>query len=213
MKILIPQEYGEVTVRQFKQVSAIHEKDIPAYEKGIKMIDVLCDLEPGTAAKIRKADVERVLADLQWMFAPEANQHHKVKPMFVIGDNTYGFITNWQKLTTGEFIDLETFGADGFYDNLERVMAVMYRPVTQRMGDFYEIEPYDPSPARDKVMLDAPMDAALGAMVFFSSIATTLIGDLRNSSREESRRHSATSGGGMGRFTRWLTGMFSKSKK
>jgi len=114
----------------------------------------------------------------------------------------YGFIPNWTKLTVGEFADLESYSSKNLFDNLEKALAVWYRPITKKKADdSYFIEPYEPHFTKQEKMLDMPMDVVVGAMVFFYRIERRLAIDSRLSSIRQSKKNlkikSTTNGVGM----------------
>ena len=55
-----------------------------------------------------------------------------------------------------------------------QAMAVMYRPVLSRKGDFYEIERYQGAEKYEDIMRHAPVNIALGAMLFFYRLGIKL---------------------------------------
>jgi hypothetical protein len=54
-------------------------------------------------------------------------------------------------------------------------MAVLYRPVTQRAGKRYDIEPYESATKYCDLMKEAPMDVVMGAIVFFWTLGSELL--------------------------------------
>jgi len=60
-------------------------------------------------------------------------------------------------------------------------MALMYRPITEKVHGHYQIEDYAVDEPRIEVMRSMPMTIAVGAMVFFWNIAETFARDLRSS--------------------------------
>lgn len=84
----------------------------------------------------------------------------------------FGLIPNFDKMSYGEFIDLEKYLFDN--DNYHKAMAVLYRPIKFKSKDKYLIHDYKGTEYMADVMRDAPLDAALGARVFFYRLATKL---------------------------------------
>lgn len=84
----------------------------------------------------------------------------------------FGLIPNFDKMSYGEFIDLEKYMFDN--DNYHKAMAVLYRPIKFKSKDKYLIHDYKGTEYMADVMRDAPLDAALGARVFFYRLATKL---------------------------------------
>ena len=122
----------------------------------------------------------------------------------------YGFIPNWTKLTVGEFADLESYTSNT-YENLEKIMAVLYRPVTQKKADeSYSIEPYEPHHTKQETMLNCKMDVVIGAMVFFYHIGREFVRDTHRYSKNQKNKkvtRSTQNGVGMVSYIRSLMGI------
>ena len=57
---------------------------------------------------------------------------------------------------------------------MHKAMAVLYRPVTTRIKDKYQIEAYDGSKYQEQMMY-MPLDVALSSMVFFYHLNKELL--------------------------------------
>ncbi len=62
------------------------------------------------------------------------------------------------------------------YQHLPNLMAVMYRPIKERVGKFYKLKEYDPDtvPEYIEYVKEMPLSAVNGALVFFSIIGQEL---------------------------------------
>mgnify|MGYP000253324778 CR=1 FL=1 len=84
----------------------------------------------------------------------------------------FGMIPNLDKMSYGEFIDLEKYL---FSDkDLHKAMAVLYRPIKFKSKDKYLIHEYKGTSYMANVMKDTPLDVAISARVFFYRLATKL---------------------------------------
>ena len=54
-------------------------------------------------------------------------------------------------------------------------MAVLYRPITRRLGEKYLIEDYEGSDKYSEALKEMPLDIALGAYVFFYHLGNELL--------------------------------------
>lgn len=100
----------------------------------------------------------------------------------VINGVRLGFIPDLNDLTLREHIDLDSYAQEIWkkdsndYTNLPKLMAILFRPVTDIFGKYYRIEPYDSE--RVKYYIDVvnllTMDKVNGALVFFSTIVKEL---------------------------------------
>jgi hypothetical protein len=95
-----------------------------------------------------------------------------------------GFHPNINGLTFKEWADLDQLaksvwptGKEPDYTNLPQLMAILFRPVTEQVGTFYNLEPYDSE--RVPKYIDAvkclTMDRIQGALLFFSSLSAELV--------------------------------------
>jgi hypothetical protein len=58
---------------------------------------------------------------------------------------------------------------------MHNAMAVLYRPITNKLGNKNQIEEYKGSITYADVMRHAPLDVVLGAMVFFYTLGNDLL--------------------------------------
>jgi hypothetical protein len=73
---------------------------------------------------------------------------------------------------------------EGYFENLNGIISILYRPIVQEGGDFYTIEDYD-AVVLPNYWDDLKMDVVLGATNFFLSIGETLTNGLVNYSKAE----------------------------
>ena len=100
---------------------------------------------------------------------------------FKLNGLEYGFQPQLDDLTLGEYIDLDTYIGD--WENMEKAMNVLYRPVLVKLKDKYSIEKYRPETS-DK-LLDMPMDAAMSSIFFLWSLGLELSKTMTSSLVEE----------------------------
>jgi hypothetical protein len=85
----------------------------------------------------------------------------------------FGLIPNFDKLTTGEFIDLDEYQKDP--NKIHNIMAILYRPITKKHKHLYQIEKYESSLKYSEQMKSAPAEYYLGVMVFFYNLSINLL--------------------------------------
>ena len=187
IKLNIP-EY--LSLRQWKLFNSMEH--LSPGDKMVKMISLLSDktedeVKTWTPASIQDAygAILDVLSDLNPAFFP----------VFELDNQLYGY-SSMSKMTLGEYVDLERL-AKNPTENLEEIMAILYRPITKnkfggikwafkntfkvKMGDaenlfqYYELEEYNSNERKanaDKLSV-IPATMALGAMSFFLVLAST----------------------------------------
>lgn len=103
--------------------------------------------------------------------------------IITVNGKRLGFLPDINSMTFREHVDLDQLAQTIWRDNkpcdyteLPRLMAVMFRPVTEQVGDYYNIEKYD----LDKTgrympeIMELTLDRVNGALLFFSNIGAEL---------------------------------------
>ena len=81
-----------------------------------------------------------------------------------MGESEFGFVPNLEDLTFGEYIDIDNHLGD--IQQVHKAMAVLYRPIKQKIKDKYILYDYQGEEFHD-VMLKMPLDAVVSSIVFF----------------------------------------------
>jgi hypothetical protein len=170
MDIKIPTLLSDITVGEYQKWHAIQsqedgDEDFLLY----KTIEIFCDVDIQDVLKFPQEDAESIATEL----AEVLNQPAKFTPRFTLEGVEYGFIPNLEKLSLGEYIDLETYLTDT--KDLHRAAAVMYRPILKDFKGLYTIEGYEGSSKYAEVMKRAPIDVISQAVVFFYSLGNELL--------------------------------------
>jgi hypothetical protein len=169
LQITIPTSLDEITLEQYQKFLSI-AKDNPDGEfLQHKMVEIFCGIDLKNAAKISFKDVNEITTNLSNLF----NQKYDLKRTFKLGNTEFGFITNLDEITLGEYTDLDKYISD--WDMMHNAMAVLYRPITKKLKDKYQIEEYNGSYTYCDAMKYMPLDVALGAVVFFYNLGNELL--------------------------------------
>jgi hypothetical protein len=169
LQITIPTSLSEITLEQYQKFLSI-AKDNPDGEfLQHKMVEIFCGIDLKNAAKISFKDVNEITTNLSNLFT----QKYDLKRTFKLGNTEFGFITNLDEITLGEYTDLDKYISD--WDMMHNAMAVLYRPITKKLKDKYQIEEYNGSYTYCDAMKYMPVDVALGAVVFFYNLGNELL--------------------------------------
>jgi hypothetical protein len=169
LQITIPTSLDEITLEQYQKFLSI-AKDNPDGEfLQHKMVEIFCGIDLKNAAKISFKDVNEITSNLSNLFT----QKYDLKKTFKLGNTEFGFITNLDEITLGEYTDLDKYISD--WDKMHNAMAVLYRPITKKLKDKYQIEEYNGSYTYCDAMKFMPVDVALGAVVFFYNLGNELL--------------------------------------
>ena len=166
IKINIPSSLNEITLRQYKQFLDIQKENKDDRFLNAKMIQVFCKVNLEQVMRLKLSDSESIVKIISDMFEEKPALVKKFK----IGKTEYGFHPELDAMTLGEYIDLDTFISD--WDNMEKAMNVLYRPVLVSVKERYSIEDYNIDTASD--MLDMPMDAVMSAVFFLWNLGIEL---------------------------------------
>jgi hypothetical protein len=124
----------------------------------------------------------------------------------------YGFVPDLDKITLGEYIDLDTTLGD--WSNMHKAMAVLYRPIKDTLKDKYIIEDYKGSEDSEKYK-QMPLDIVMGSILFFYNLKNELLKTILKSLNQEvmktmtiqQREDLLGSGNGITRYIGWLDQM------
>ena len=173
IKINIPSSLKDITLRDYKHFLDIQKENKEDRFLNAKMIQVFCKVNLEQVMRLKLSDSESIVKIISDMFEEKPALVKKFK----IGKTEYGFHPELDAMTLGEYIDLDTFISD--WDNMEKAMNVLYRPVLVSVKERYSIEDYNIDTASD--MLDMPMDAVMSAVFFLWNLGIELSTAMTNS--------------------------------
>ena len=166
VKITVPNDLSEIKLWQYQKFVKIQEDNTDENFLASKMIEIFCGISLKEAYTLKAKDVHRITGILADMF----EQKPQLKRRFVLNDVEYGFIPNLDDMTLGEYVDLDTYISK--WDQVEKAMAVLYRPIVNTYKDKYNIEEYKAEGS--EVFKDVPMDIVFGSMLFFYRLGIDL---------------------------------------
>ena len=176
MEFTIPATLRDVKLSQWQRYIDVYDKnkDEDATEfLNKKVLEIFCDIKLSDVDKIGLNVFDETLVHLSSVLnsKPELSQTFKLEGTDGVVVE-FGMIPNLDKMSYGEFIDLEKYL---FSDkDLHKAMAVLYRPIKFKSKDKYLIHDYKGTSYMADVMKDTPLDVAISARVFFYRLATKL---------------------------------------
>ena len=169
IELTIPTTLNDIKLAQYQKFLSIAKDNEEGEFLQQKMVQLFCGIDLKDVASIRYKDVTEITANINNLFTKE-NQFIQ---RFKMGGVEFGFIPNLDEMSTGEYMDLDTYITD--WDTMHNAMAVLYRPIVNKLGNKYQIEEYKGSVTYADVMRHAPLDVVLGAMVFFYNLGNDLL--------------------------------------
>ena len=186
VEILIPSSLREVTLEQYQKFARINTDD--NQDTGFMMhktVEIFCNLDLKDIAKIKFTSVQEILNDINRLFEPKQD----LIRTFTMGGKEYGFIPVLDDMTLGEYVDLDENFTD--WDSMHKAMAVLFRPVTLKKGDRYQIQDYNGLELAEQ-MKKMPLDVVMGAMVFFYRLNNELLKTTLNFLEQEVGKEMTT---------------------
>lgn len=171
LKIEVPNDYSAISLRKYIDL----QKDLKNYEGDEEATNAalfwhICDVDARTLQKIDKGILDKIKEQLySFMGKSDYPLHRTVK----IGDIEYGFEPNLSQMAYGAYVDISKYDTVELDNNWAKVMSILYRPITKKMGALYDIQPYEGNIDEEK-WLDVNMDVHFGAYFFFIYISKEL---------------------------------------
>jgi len=180
--LLLPTSLSEIPLSRYQDFIAMKEKSNDEEFIAQKMIQIFCNIKLGEVAQIRLKDLNELIDHFSKIFSEKP----KLKTKFKIKNIEFGFIPKLDDITLGEYVDLENYLKS--WETYHKAMAVMYRPITNAIGQKYLIQDYEPNEEMQNLMRNAPLDVAISASVFFWSLAKELYSSLVNYLERETKK-------------------------
>lgn len=169
----VPNSWNDISIEQYSDLLKLSEIENEE-ERRIEQLCVLLDTDPDVIKKMPAYQVKEINESLKFISVPpKAHFNRRIE----IDGVKFGFITDLELLTLGEWIDLDNY-CDDFENSRHKLAALLWRPIVWEDKYSYKIEDYDST----KVKQWAPVfnkklsiQELHGASVFFSLIVTELL--------------------------------------
>ena len=161
-------ELTDLTIEQFMYVSLLIEtyKD---NENKLKQ-EIIKYIYKKDVGSVSNRDADKTIQSIFSMLQDKPNFIQR----FIYQGVEYGFIPNLDDISTGEFCDLDDYlSADE--KQLNRIAAILYRPITKSLGNMYQIEPYEGTAKYSETMKGVSYKTVMGAVVFFWNLSKSLL--------------------------------------
>jgi hypothetical protein len=164
-------DWSEVTVGQYQEMMLVEtENDVTKF---IEQISIILDCDPSDIRNMPYGDYKEISEKMSFI---SKQPKEIILREFEIDGVEYGLEPDMNLITAGVFIDAEQFKQDPI-TNLHMSLALIYRPITKRIGDDYEIEPHKAIGFEKRANLfkdKVSIETVLGATLFFSLLGMEL---------------------------------------
>lgn len=215
LELSVPSTLDSIELWQYQKYMGVVEanKDVDSAEEflNMKLVEIFCDISLKDVSSINLKDFNKISNIIATAFKEET----PLVRHFELDGVEFGFIPNLDRMSIGEYIDAES-SVSG-WKNMHKAMAVLFRPVTKKYKDKYQIEEYEASEEYQEAMKYMPLNVALGALVFFYRLGKDLSSHTLNSLEKEMEEGkithqqvtSALNGDGISQYTDLLEERFS----
>jgi hypothetical protein len=164
LSVVIPTEWKDITLKKWLEL----QKDLEDYKDDEEaqnqlLLWHLCGLDIDVVKRLPQNEYNSLLSKLNGFGNPEDLQ---LQTHITIEGKEYGFEPNLSNMSYGAYADVTQYESVGIDKNWTKVMDILYRPIIDKKGSNYSIEPYT-GKIDDKKWLDVTMDVHFGAMFFF----------------------------------------------
>jgi len=176
--INVPKDYSAITLKQymqFKDELENYKDDEEAVE--VILFNYLCNIPAELVHKIDSETYNKIKADLNSFLQ---NTDYPLQNFITIDGVEYGFETNLSKMPYGAYLDISKYDTITIDKNWGKIMDILYRPVTKKVGKSYEIKPYT-GEIDDEKWYGVTMDVHFGTLFFFSDLLKDLCSSTQKS--------------------------------
>ena len=142
-------------------------------KEALETITALSDIPKQLVKELGIQDVAVIMSRIAEL---QAKQDSSLKKIIEVEGKEYGFHPNLDDITLGEYADLETFIKNGIENSMPEVMAILYRPITEKgENGVYTIEAYDGNISiRTEEMKKMSAEQVQSALRFFFALGNEL---------------------------------------
>ena len=132
MKIELPKDWTQVSLKQFQAIQAMLKDEGDVYQKNTELISILSGKDIKEIEKIALKGYTQILKVLEFINEPIEN---KLTNSFKLNGKKYRVISDIYKLNGGQYITLQHLlkDSESVIDNLHQIMAVFAVPYEKQV--------------------------------------------------------------------------------
>ena len=185
VKLQVPESLADIPIHKYKKFIAMATED----NGDEQALYHFCGLTPDQQERMKVADKNR----LRLILSTALQEKPALVQTFEFKGVKYGLHPKIEDISMGEYVDLDELLKEP-YKNAEKVLGILYRPITSKKFGKYLIENYDPDKHTGEGFDELGTNILLGCMLFFYRLEIALlITFLRSSQKEEMTNQPSTS--------------------
>ena len=163
--------WDDVTLDKWLNLVDVNKES--AGKEALETLKQLTDIPENLIKELNISDVATIMEHFTRL---QSKANTELKNIIEIDGKEYGFHPKLDDITLGEYADVETMIVNGLEKSLPELMAILYRPITEKKNGKYTIEAYDGEiTMRAEEMKKMSAQQVQNAMVFFWTFATDLL--------------------------------------
>jgi hypothetical protein len=171
IELTVPTKWSAVTLEKYLAL----QRDVKVYGEEQEgyiacLMHHLCGLSP---QYINQIDTETFTSIKNDLIGFMGTTESPLQRIIEVDGKKYGFEPNLSKMTYGAYLDITKFVTFTIDDNWAKIMAILYRPITTKVGELYSIKAYTGMESEEP-FLKLGMDIHFGALFFFVHLLEVL---------------------------------------
>ena len=165
-------KWSEVTLEKWLKLIDFHNGSKSS--EATETIAALSDIPKKLIKQLELKDVAVIMGRVAEL---QQKQNSSLKKIIEVEGKEYGFHPDLDSITLGEYADIETFIKNDIEKHLPELMAILYRPITERgENGVYTIQAYDGNiRIRAEQMKKMSAEQVQSALVFFYHLGNVLL--------------------------------------
>lgn len=170
MKLNFPAAYSSITVDQFVKYKNSHDD--------VDKVIAITGADYEAVRQVTASELPKIIDLFEQLLGLEQQQFAPIIDIEIEPGKfkIFGLVPNFDRISYGEYEDIQTY-CDDFFKYAAHLLSILYRPITERIGDNYLIEPYSGARSeffRPTLTKHITLDVFNAGMLFFSTIAKEL---------------------------------------
>lgn len=187
VKIEVPTNWDSITLQTYLNL----QKDLETYADSEEaqtaaMFHHICGLDPSWVNKLSMQSYITLKEKLNSLVKPE---NVELVRFVKIDGVEYGFEPNLSNMSYGAYADISSLETLEINKNWAKVLNILYRPLVGKVGELYQIQPYEPNDNWEK-WLGVSMEVVFGCWFFFVHLRRDLLNGIVSSLKETELPHS-----------------------
>jgi len=165
-------KWSDVTLEKWLKLIDFHNGSKSS--EATETIAALSDIPKKLIKQLELKDVAVIMGRVAEL---QQKQNSSLKKIIEVEGKEYGFHPDLDSITLGEYADIETFIKNDIEKHLPELMAILYRPITERgENGVYTIQAYDGNiRIRTELMKKMKAEQVQSALVFFYHLGNVLL--------------------------------------